>query len=176
MLSRSLKEKQVSQLSSAFDRSRASFLVNCIGLNVDQVTQLRKDLKKNKGGLQVIRNTLSLHAMKDHQDLKKVYEPHLEGPNAFVLAFEDPAPVAKVLNKFSGENEVFQIKMAVLDGKAMDKSQVKTLAELPSLEVLKAQFLGLLQAPMQKFLSTVKEVPEGFARVLSAKKDSSDKS
>ena len=171
MLSRPSKKAQIAKLSDNFSRSKASFLVNCIGLNVEQMTDLRKNLKKNQGDIQVIRNTLSLLAMEGQSDLKTVYEPFLEGPNAFVLAYEDVIQVAKIVDKLSEDNELFQVKKAVFEGRALNREEVKTLASLPSPEVLKAQFLGLLSAPLVKLLSTVKEAPQSFVRLLSAKKD-----
>ena len=172
MLSREAKKAQVNQLVDSFSKSKASFLVNCMGLNVEQMTELRKNLKQSKGNIQVIRNTLSLRAMENNEVLKQTYSSFMRGPNAFVLAYDDVAKVAKIIDKLSEENEVFQIKGAVLEGKALSQEEVKTLAQLPSQEVLKAQFLGLLSTPLTKFLSTMKEVPQSFARLLSAKNQS----
>ena len=169
MLSRETKKVQVKQLADNLSKSKASFLVNCIGLDVEQMTALRKSLKKNKGNIQVIRNTLSLRAMEENEILKKTYSPFMKGPNAFVLAFDDVAKVAKIIDELAEDSEAFQIKGAVLKDKALSLAEVKTLAQLPSHEVLKAQFLGLLSAPLTKFLSTMSEVPAGFARLLSAK-------
>lgn len=174
MLNRETKKTQVRQLIDHFSKSKASFLVNCIGLNVEQMTELRKSLKKSQGNIQVIRNTLSLRAMEDSEVLKKTYSPFMKGPNAFVLAFEDPSKVAKIIDKLDEENESFQIKSAVLEDKALSAEEVKALAQLPSHEALKAQFLVLLSAPLTKFLSTIKEVPEGFARLLSSKSNNKD--
>lgn len=176
MLNRETKKLQVAKLADHFSRSKASFLVNCIGLNVGQMTELRKNLKQNQGDIQVIRNTLSLRAMEKDEALKQIYNPQMEGPNAFVLAFEDPAKVAKIIDQFSEDNEIFKIKGAVLDGVFLSRNEVKVLAELPSVEVLKSQFLGLLSAPLTKFLSTVQEVPQGFVRLLSAKKGAGESS
>ena len=169
MLSRETKKAQVQQLTDSLSRSKASFLVNCIGLNVEQMTELRKNLKQNQGNIQIIRNTLSLRAMENNEVVKKAYSPFMKGPNAFVLAFEDVAKVAKIIDKLSEESEIFKIKGAVLENKVLNQSEIKTLAQLPSHEVLKAQFLGLLSAPLTKFLSTMKEAPQGFVRLLSAK-------
>lgn len=170
MLSRTEKKSQVTKLSDNLSRSKASFLVNCIGLSVEKMTELRKDLKQNQGDIQVIRNTLSLLAMEGKPELKTAYEPLLEGPNAFILAFDDVPKVAKVIDNFSEDNEIFKIKKAVMDGVVLSGSEVKALAKLPSMEILKSQLLGLLSAPLKQFLSTVKEVPQGFVRVLSAEK------
>ncbi|MCZ0933473.1 MAG: 50S ribosomal protein L10, partial [Oligoflexia bacterium] len=140
MLNRETKKAQVSQLADSLSKSKASFLVNCIGLNVEQMTALRKNLKQNKGNIQVIRNTLSLRAMEDNEMLKKTYSPFMKGPNAFVLAFDDVAKVAKIIDELAEEHEVFKIKGAVLEDRSLSQAEVKTLAQLPSHEVLKAQF------------------------------------
>ena len=79
MLNLEMKRSQVTKLEERFSRSKASFLVNCIGLNVEQITSLRKKLKQNKGDLQVIRNTLSLRAMESHNILKRVMNPKWKG-------------------------------------------------------------------------------------------------
>ena len=173
MLNRSSKENQIQKLKKNFEKSKASFVVNCIGLNVEQMTEFRKKLKQNQGNIQIIRNTLSLKAMEEKELLKQTYSPFMTGPNAFVLAYEDPVKVAKVIDEMDKEIEFFEIKGAVLDGQALQKAGVKTLASLPSKEVLKAQFLGLLSAPLTKFLATVKEPSQSFARLISSRKEKS---
>ena len=170
MLTRQDKKDQIGKLSDKLSRSKASFLVNCIGLNVQEMTDLRKNLKQNQGDIQVIRNTLSLRAIEQDKILKGSYKSHIEGTNAFVVAFEDVAKVAKIIDQLSEENEIFKIKTAVLEGVPFSSQQVKTLAKLPSKDVLKAQFLGLLSASLTQFLLTIKEVPQAFVRVLESKR------
>ena len=172
MLSRSSKDNQVQQLKKSFTKSKASFLVNCIGLNVEEMTNFRKALKENQGNIQVIRNTLSLRAMEGESALKKVYAPFMKGPNAFVVAYKDPVKVAKLINKMAEESDFFEIKAGVLDCQVLSRQDVKTLARLPSEEVLKAQFLGLLSEPLTRFLLTIKEAPQSFVRLLSVRKTS----
>lgn len=176
MLNRSKKQSQMDKLSDHFSRSKASFLVNCIGLNVEQVTELRKNLKKNKGDIQIIRNSLSLRVMEDYKALKEAYKPQMEGPNAFILAFEDPAKIAKIIDQFSEDNELFKVKGAVLEGSSLSPAELKSLARLPSLDVLKAQFLGLLETPLTKFLATIQEVPQSFVRILSEERKKKESS
>ena len=175
MLSRSSKENQIQKLKKGFQESKASFVVNCIGLNVEQMTEFRKKLKQNQGNIQVIRNTLSLKAMEGQEPLKLAYSPFMTGPNAFVLAFDDPAKVAKVINEMDENIDFFEIKGAVLQDQFLPKEEVKILADLPSQEVLQAQLLGVLSAPLSQFLLTVKEVPSSFARLLSSKKEMEEK-
>ena len=175
MLSRSDKKNQIQQLKDGFSKSKASFVVNCIGLNVDQMTKLRKELRQSQGNLQVIRNTLSVLAMEDQSELKENYSAFMEGPNAFVMAFEDPVKVAKVIQDLSEDNDIFKIKGGFLDGKALNSQEIKTLAQLPSKEALQGQFLSLLSSPARQFLRTLKEAPESFTRLLSAKQSKAEK-
>lgn len=176
MLSRQAKKQQIQQLKEGFSQSKASFVVNCIGLNVGQMTKLRKELKQSQGSLQVIKNSLSLIAIEDQPaNLKKNYSEFMEGPNAFVMAFEDPVQVAKVIQDLSEDNDIFKIKGGFLDGKVLKSEEIKTLAQLPPKKVLQAQFLSLLSSPSRQFLRTLKEVPGSFVRLLSAKKSEKEK-
>ena len=171
MLTKQVKKEQVSALSKSFSESQATFLVNCIGLNVEEATTLRKTLKTKQANIKVIRNTLALRALEDHKDLKEIYAPLLKKTNAFVTASgSDPSEIAKILNELQKENEVFKIKKASLEGKALEPSQVVALANLPSKPVLQAQFLQVLQAPMSGFVRTLQEVPAGMVRVLNSYK------
>ena len=175
MLNRSVKENQIQKLKKGFEESKASFVVNCIGLNVEQMTEFRKKLKKNQGNIQIIRNSLSLKAMEEKELLKKTYSPFMKGPNAFVLAYDDPVKIAKVIDEMDKGISFFEIKAGVLDGQALEKKGVKTLASLPSEEILKAQFLGLLSSSLTKFLLTLKEAPQSFTRLLNSQKELKEK-
>jgi len=169
MLNKATKDNQIQKLKTNFEKSKASFIVNCIGLNVEQMTEFRKNLKKNQGNIQIIRNTLSLKAMEEQKLLKDTYSPFMKGPNAFVLAYEDPVKIAKVIDQMDKDIDLFEVEAAVLEGQALQKEEVKNLASLPSKEVLKAQFLALLSTPLTKFLLSLKETPESFVRLLQKK-------
>ncbi len=172
MITKSIKQNQVTHLSDSLGKAKSSFLVNCIGLNVEEMTNFRKKLKQNKADIKVIRNTLARLVLDKHSELKSVYESQLDGPNAFVLAFDDDVVgVAKVMNEMSKENEVFKIKCGVLDGSVVTEKEVKVLSTLPSLEILRAQLVGLLTAPLTNFLGTLQAVPEDCVRLLNAYKN-----
>lgn len=171
MITKTVKTNQVKFLNESFSQAKASFLVNCIGLTVEEMTDLRKNLKKEKGNIQVIKNTLAQLALDSHSELKSAYGDHLKGTNAFVLAFNDVIKVAKVISKVSKQNSIFKIKCGVLDGSVVTEKEVKTLASLPSMEVLRAQWVGLLAQPLTKFLGTLQAVPGGFARLLESYKE-----
>lgn len=173
---RESKEQEITSLSDKFGRSKAAFLVDFKGMDVESVTKLRKSLKPVKSEMKVVRNTLAIRALSGHPTLKPVLESKLVGTNAVVFAYEDPSASAKALSKFGEEVEAFELKFGVMDGAALDKAGIKYLATLPSKPELQAKLLGVLSAPMTKFLGTMQAVPAGFVRALNAYSETKPKS
>lgn len=172
MITRQVKAQQVADLSEGFSKAKGSFLVNCIGLNVETMTTLRKELKGMNADIKVIRNTLASLAFEKDEGLKKAYGAQMKGSNAFVLIFDEDAPrVAKVIGEVADNNEPFEIKCGLLEGNLINKQEIKSLAKLPGKPVLQAQLLGLLSAPLTKTLGLFEEVPRSLLRVLKNKKD-----
>ena len=171
MITKEVKKNQIHDLSEQFSKAKASFLVNCIGLNAGEVTQLRKNLKQNQGDLKVIRNTLARLALKNHEKVKSHYESFMTEANAFVFAYEDPVGVAKVIQGMSGDNVVFKIKAGMFEQNLMSSADVLALSKLPPLQTLRSQFVGLLSTPMTGFVRLLTAVPEGLLRVLKAKEE-----
>lgn len=171
MITKQTKKNQVQNLSEQFSKAKASFLVHCVGLKVEEMTILRKNLKQNQGDIKVIRNTLACLALKDHETVKDHYESLMDGANAFVFAYDDPVSVAKVIHDISSSNEIFKIKAGMLDGNFISSTEVEVLSKLPPLDSLRAQFLSLLSMPMTQFVRVLQAVPESFARVIKAKED-----
>ena len=174
MITRASKEKQVQALSESIKKAKAGFLVNFQGLNAQQITDMRKELK-TQGDMKVCRNTLIKRALDSHPEIKEHLSSFLTGSNAFVLAFDEPARTAKLLSNYVKETEVLQIKAGMLEGKGISARDIKTLAELPSMEVLRAQFLSVLSAPMVKLLNVFSASPRGFLRVLASYKEKQQK-
>ena len=172
MLTRSQKAEEIARLSECLGKAKAAFLVDFKGMNVEQVTTLRKSLYPIQSEMKVVRNTLAKRALGDHPDIEPCLSEHFVGTNAIVFSYGDVGASAKQLTKFSGEVESLVIKAGVMDGKGLDKAQIKYLSELPSKEELQAKLLGTLQAPASKFVRLLNEVPSSFARLLAAYKDS----
>ncbi len=171
LITREDKQQEVTALSERFGRSKAAFLVDFKGMDVESMVKLRKQLKPINSEMKVVRNTLAIRALADHPTLKPTLEGKLVGTNAIVFVFEDPSAAAKALSKFGEEVEAFEMKSGVMDGALLDKAGIKVLATLPGKNELRAQMLGVLSAPMTKFLGTMQAVPGGFVRVLAAYKD-----
>jgi len=167
---RSEKENVVSTMTDYFGKSKASFIVDFKGLTVEQVTTLRKKLRGVQAEMKVVRNTLAKRALMKDSKREGILKDQLTGTNAFVFAYEDVSATAKLITEFAKDNEKMQLKIGEMDGQALDKSRIEALAKLPSKEVLRAQFLGVLNAPATKFVGTLAAVPSGFARLLNAQK------
>lgn len=167
-MDRASKAQEIASLSSKFAKSKAAFLVDFKGMTVEQVTSLRKTLRPLQAEMRVVRNTLAKRALLDHPSMEKALAPEFVGTNAVVFAYEDVSASAKALSNFAKDVEQLDVKSGVMDGVKLDKAQVNYLATLPSKDVLRAQLLGLLQAPAGKFLGTLNAVPSGFVRALAA--------
>ncbi len=170
MMTKARKVEEVTVLSEKFGRAKAAFLVDFKGMNVEEVTKLRKNLRPLDSEMRVVRNTLAKQALKKYPEMETAISGDFVGTNAIVFAYEDVSAPAKALSEFAKEVEQLQVKAGVMDGKALDEAKIKVLATLPGKEELRAQLLAVLQAPMSKFVGTLQAVPQGFARVLDAYK------
>ncbi len=164
MITRADKTQEIAALSESFGRAKAAFLVDFKGMTVEQVTTLRKKLHPLESEMCVVRNTLAIRALADHPKASAALKDGFVGNNAIVFAYGEAAPAAKALNDFSKDVESLQLKIGVLDGEPLNTAAVKTLANLPSKDVLRAMLLGTLQGAASKFVRTLaayKEKQEG---------------
>ncbi|MCB0351699.1 MAG: 50S ribosomal protein L10 [Bdellovibrionales bacterium] len=171
MFTREQKSEEVAEISKRFAQAKAAFLVDFKGLDVEKVTSLRKLLTPMNSEMKVVKNTLALRAIKEHESYDGALRDHFTGNNAVVFAYEDVSAPAKALAAFSKTNEALVIKTGAMDGKNLNEAQIKYLATLPGKDELRAKLLGTLQAPSQKFVSTLNEVPSSFVRLLAAYRD-----
>ncbi len=169
MLTKANKIKQMEAFSHDFEKAQGRFIVQFKGLSVEQMTNLRSKLRAEKAKVRVIRNTLSKKILGEMSHLKEVADSSLAGPNAFVFAFGDISKTAKILADFAEDTSILKLKPAILDQQIFSEKQVQQLAALPSLDVLRTQFLSLLSTPARRFVSLVSEVPSSFVRVLNSR-------
>lgn len=168
---RTEKEQEIQAFAEKFSKAKAAFLVDFKGMKVEQVTSLRKKIHPVKGEMKVFRNTLAKRALKGFPEVEQALSGSFKGTNAVVFAYEDASALAKTLATFAKDVELLQLKTGVMDGQKMDSAKINFLATLPSKEVLRAQFLGVLQAPGTKLARTLKEAPASLVRVLAARKE-----
>lgn len=168
---RAQKDEEISSLSDKLGRSKATFVVDYKGMNVEQVTSLRKKLTSLQGEMKVVRNTLAIRALKNHPKSEQAIANDLVGTNAFVFSYDDVSATAKALSEFSKDVENLKLKAGVMDGEKLDASKIKSLATLPSKDVLRAQLLGLFNQPATQMVRVLAAGPTGLLNVLNAYKD-----
>ncbi len=163
------KKAVVAEVSEALSGAQAAVLAEYRGLSVGQMTELRRQAREAGVFLRVVKNTLARRAV-EGSDFACL-QGELVGPLAFAVS-NDPVAVAKILSNFAKDNEKLLIKTGAMSGKVMSSDEIKALAILPGREELLATLLGTMQAPIQKFVQTLNEVPASFVRVLAAVRDS----
>ncbi|MCB0419475.1 MAG: 50S ribosomal protein L10 [Bdellovibrionales bacterium] len=171
MITRAQKAEQIASISERLGRANAAFLVDFKGMNVEEVTTLRKNLTQVDSEMKVVRNTLAKRALMDHPEMESAIASEFVGTNAFVFAYGDASAAAKALSTFSKDVEELVIKTGVMEGKALGEAGVKYLATLPGKDELRAKLLGTMAAPMSQFVRVLNAVPGGFLTCLSAYKD-----
>ena len=168
MLNLEQKKAVVADLRARSETAQAAVLTDYRGLTVDEMTDLRAQLRENGVFFQVVKNNLVKRAV-EGTDLEPLTE-HLKGPTALALA-EDPVAAAKVLSEFAKDHDDLEIKVGVLSGKEMAAADVEALAKLPSREQLLTQLAVGLNAPATKLARSLNAVPAKFARALAAVRD-----
>ncbi|MDH3999180.1 MAG: 50S ribosomal protein L10 [Desulfuromonadales bacterium] len=166
------KEALVAEFAEKLKVAKAAFLADYRGLDVAQADDLRNKLREAGVEYHVVKNTLLKIAAKGTDS--ECLEDQLSGPTAIALAQDDPVAPAKALVEFAKQNEAFELKAGVLDGKLLGLDEIKALADLPSREELLAKMLGSMSAPATNFVGVLAAVPRTFVQVLSAIKDQKD--
>jgi large subunit ribosomal protein L10 len=166
-LNRENKQQKITEMHEKLKAAKAVFLADFRGMDVEKANLLRSELRKVTVEYKVIKNTL-LELASAETDKAELHS-HYKGPTAIALSYDDPVAAAKVLSKFSKENQnIFKLKAAILSGKPITVTDIQALADLPSREVLIAKMLGTMNAPIANFVGTLAAVPGSFVRALEA--------
>lgn len=153
------KKKQiVNEIAEKFRESQTTVFVDYRGLNVSEVTQLRKELREAGVDYKVYKNTLMRRAV-DEVELSELADT-LVGPTAVAFSKDDVIAPAKIISKFAKEHEALEIKGGVIEGKVATIDQIKELASLPDYEGLLSMLLSVFQAPMRNLAYVIKAVSE----------------
>jgi large subunit ribosomal protein L10 len=162
------KEKEiiVQQLAEKIKNNNGVVLTEYQGLTVAEITELRAKLRTQNCEYRVIKNTLSRRALKEIG--LEEFEKYFEGPTAIAFEKGDPVGPAKTLFDFSKEHAKLKLKAGLLGKKILNTDDLKSLASLPSREVLIGKMLGTMQAPMYNLVNVLQATPRNLVYVLEA--------
>jgi large subunit ribosomal protein L10 len=165
-ITRQHKDEMLAQYQDWFERSAAVLLVEYTGVNMKNLDAIRTRIREAGGEFHVVKNTLARRALAaSGVNLPAEY---LLNSTAITCAFTDPASTAKALSDATKGNAFIKVKGGFIGGQVLSAAQVKALADMPPLPVLRAQLLGVLQAPAGKLLRTIAEPARGLAAVVKA--------
>jgi len=166
-LNREAKAVVIDEVSAQVATAQSIIVAEYRGLDVANITELRKKARGAGVYLRVLKNTLVRRAVAGTPF--EMLADNMVGPLIYGIS-KDPVAAAKVMNDFAKTNDVFVIKAGAMPNYLMDAAGVKALASMPSRDELLSTLLGTMQAPVAKFVRTLNEVPSKFVRTVAALK------
>ena len=164
---RSEKKDFVEKLDGIYASAKSVIVTHYHGLCVSDITKLRKEFRSKGVGFQIAKNTLSKVALggSELSDISHFFK----GPTAIAYSIDDPVAAAKSVIAFAKDNDDFKVVGGIVEGQILDVQGVSKLASLPSLEELRGQIIGLLQAPASKLVGVLQAPASGLVRVIAAR-------
>ncbi len=166
------KTESVATLRERLQPVRTAVITEYRGLTVQQLSDLRKQLKAVQSEYKVVKNRLARLAVKELA--LDSLATHFKGPTGLVFTAKDPVPMAKALQTFVRTNPALTIKVGLVEGKVVAPAELKALADLPSKEALRSQLVGALQGPLSQLVSLLAAPQRELVRILEARSKQSE--
>lgn len=166
------KATAIAELHEKFSRAKLAVMTECSGLEVNHVTELRRQLRGVKAEFKVMKNTLAARAVEGTQIVAA--KSHFKGPLAVLIGYDDPAVATKILRDFikaEKREEKMKITVGVLDGNLLQAEQLLAVASLPSKAVLISMLLSAMQGPARGLVYALSGLMRGLVGVLAAIQD-----
>ena len=152
------KKVLVEEIKEKLQKAKTVVFVNYRGLTVAEDTKMRAEFRKNGAEYKVYKNRLVLRALNELG--YNGCEKYLEGTNAVAFGYEDEVAPAKIVKETASETVEFPITFGIYNGQVVDSNTIKALANIPSREVLYAQLVGMLSAPMRGLAVAIKAIAD----------------
>ncbi len=168
------KKKIVADIEEKLRSANLVIFADYRNINVEEMSDLRNKLRAPGVEFKVLKNTMTRFAVKNlgYED----FIEHIEGPNAVLFSNEDMVGPAKTMYDFIKQYKKLEIKIGVLEGRVVAPDDIKALADLPSKEVLLAQVVGTMQAPITSFAYVLQANLSGLVRALNQVKEQKEAS
>jgi large subunit ribosomal protein L10 len=161
------KEKLVADLTDALGRATMTIVADYRGLKVGDLQSLRAQLRPHNADVKVAKNTLAKIAARANS--LEVLESELVGPTALVLAYDDVAQPAKIVNDFVRSSRILQIRSGLLEGQIIAADRIDEIASLPSRDVLIGKVVGGMTAPLYNIVGVLSAPTRSLLYVLQAR-------
>ncbi|MCC3145093.1 50S ribosomal protein L10 [Halanaerobium sp. Z-7514] len=168
-MARPEKEAVVNELTDKFSSAKSIVITDYLGLNVAEMTELRKQLREAGVEFKVVKNTLATIAANEVE--MEAMTEFFSGPTAIAFGEDDAVSPAKILVEFAKDHDVIEIKAGLLNGEIISKEKVQSLAEIPSREELLAQAFANMKAPLTGLVNVLQGNIRGLVQVLGQIKD-----
>jgi len=172
-MSRQLKEKVIQEYKSIFSGIDAFIVVGFTGTDAGEMTGIRRQLRQASVKMKIVKNSLAERAFKE-QKLEQLQEV-IDGPSALCFG-GDIVKLAKVVTACARGAGKFKIRAGYYDRKVIPIGEVRSIAAIPSREMLYAQVAGVLGSPLTKLANLLYEMPARVARLLKALADKKQES
>lgn len=161
---------QIQKISESLQSAKAIYMLDYQGLGVNDLNQLRKQIREAGGQLMVAKNTLFVKALNKIEPENPCYleiqtassdnrqltdKDILTGNTGFLFAYEDQIQPLKVVVKFAKDNELPNLKLGLVNHQVLNDSQVLQLSKLPGIDQLRAQVVGMIQSPISGFVNVL---------------------
>lgn len=159
------KEATVKTLVDKFSAARGVYLADFMGLNVEEINDLRNQLRQEAIELKVVKNTLA-RISAEQVGLDHLVE-YLTGPTALAFCLADPIIGAKILTGYQKKNEKLKLKACVLEGQVYDHKRIGDIAKLPPADQIRGQAIGVIAAPLRNMVGLLTNVLQSMVNVLT---------
>jgi large subunit ribosomal protein L10 len=172
MLSREEKREQSEQLRTTLSEVTTLFLLENTGLNVNEINELRSQVRKTEATYRVVKNSVVKHAVEGTE--MEQLTPHLVGPKAIAFTNGDGVALAKVLRDFIKVHPALTFQRAYLEGQVLEADEAKKIADMPSRDELLTKLVYLLQSPIRRLAVALSSPLQNLTTVLGQVADQND--